>query len=937
VTSFRVLGPVEAWKDERQLVLRGPQQVKLLAFLLLNANRALSTDAVIDAIWGAKRDGAAQRLQMGVFRLRKALAPIGGQDGSRLRTVSGGYLLSVGPGELDADVFAERVRDGRRVLQEGDPVRASELLTEALRWWRGPPLAEVAFEDFAQAEIRRLDELHLVALEVRIDADLQQGHHADLIGELEAVLAEQPTRERFAAQLMTALYRSGRQADALEVYQRTRKHLAEQLGLEPGPALKELERSILNQDASVEPPARAAPSARAKLPVPATAFVGRSRELAELAALLRGGGARLLTLTGAGGSGKTRLALRVAETCAAEYRDGTWFVTFADIADPELIAPTICQTLELADEAGLALVRRLGQWLGERRVLLVLDNLEQLADGSAVLAEMLSACPGLTLLVTSREPLHLAGEQQYEVPVLEREDAVALFDSRVQAVLPGLVVHPKLAGAICARLDYLPLAIELAAARTKALTPGDMLRRLDTRLPLLTGGPRDAPRRQQTLRATLDWSYELLDTEQRRLFARLAVFAGGCTFGAAEAVCGAELDTLQALVDRSLLRTDGERYSMLPILREYGLERLERAGEAQDVRRLHARWFVGLIRSEGLDAHVPQTPPLMGRVRAERENFRGALEWAAESGDSEAVARLAWPLAFYLWIAQGQLQEAQRWVAIALEHLETYTPRLRVGVLEAATELASMRGEQRQALAFSEQALAILPRVDDPNFVCDVMLSDGILAGQRGDLDHARAAFEGAVKFARERNLRNLPSALVSLGDVAIQQGRLDEGRALLEEALACSGATTSNAGRVALINLSEIAALQGHYRDAASVGRNALAIALDHGDQLRAVWAVFHIAWAVAELGELERSGRLIGAATAFLQTAGFARDRSDLLCEKGVRDALHRRLAADAVHTLLERGRDTPIEEAFSEALTETPQLSAAPAEQPGDLVNG
>ena len=311
------------------------------------------------------------------------------------------------------------------------------------------------------------------------------------------------------------MYRSGRQADALEVYRQTSERLREELGLEPSPHLRELERSILNQDTTVDPP-RPAPAPPANLPVPATAFVGRRREVADLAALLRSGGTRLLTLTGAGGSGKTRLALRLAETCASEYRDGTWFVAFADITDPELIVPTISQTLDLAEQAGLSPVPRIQQWLGERRVLLVLDNLEQLADGSRVLAKLLSACPGLTLLVTTREPLHLAGEQQYEVPVLEPEDAVALFESRTQAVVPGLVVHPKLSDAICARLDYLPLAIELAAARIKALAPGEILARLDTRLPLLTGGPRDAPRRQQTLKATIDWSYELLDDQQRQ-------------------------------------------------------------------------------------------------------------------------------------------------------------------------------------------------------------------------------------------------------------------------------------------------------------------------------------------------------------------------------------------------------------------------------------
>jgi predicted ATPase/DNA-binding SARP family transcriptional activator len=934
VTSFRVLGPVEAWKNELRLVLGGPQQVKLLAFLLLNANRALSADAVIDAVWGAKRDGAAQRLQMAVSRLRKTLAPLDGQDMPRLRTVSSGYLLSVRSDELDAEVFAQRVREGRRALDEGDCARASRLLVGALGLWRGPALAEVAYEDFAQSEIRRLEELRLVALESRIDADLELGRQTELIPELEGLLAEHPARERVAAQLMTALYRSGRQADALDVYRQTSELLRQKLGLEPSPRLRELERSILNHDATVEPPPRAAPAPPAKLPVPATAFVGRTRELAELAALLERGGTRLLTLTGAGGSGKTRLALRAADACAAEYRDGTWFVAFADIADPDLIVPTISQALELAETGGLAPLQKLEQWLSGRQALLVLDNLEQLADGSAVLAELLGACPGVTLLVTSREPLHLAGEQQYEVPVLEPEDAVALFESRTQAVVPGLIVHPKLADAICARLDYLPLAIELAAARTKALAPGDILRRLDTRLPLLTGGPRDAPRRQQTLRATIDWSYELLSAEQRRLLVRLAVFAGGCTVGAAEAVCGAELDMLHALVDRSLVRTNGERYWMLPTLREYGLERLEETGEAEELRRMHAHWFVGLIHSEGLDAHVRFTPPLLGRVRAERENFRSALEWAAGCGDTEALARLAFPLTFYLWESQGQLQEAGRWVEVALGHLAEYPPWLKVGVLQAATSVATWRGELTQALAFSEQALAILPEVGDSNFVCDVMMTSGILACHRGDLDYARAAMEDVVRLARElNNLLDLSRALITLGDIAIAQGRLDEGRARLEEAVDCSDPRSSPAC-VALINLSEIASLQGRHGDAISLGRTALATAVDHGDQLRAVWAVFHIAWALAELGDLERSGRLIGAATGFLQNAGFARSRSDLLCEKGVLDALHRRLAADAVRALVQQGRDAPLEAVLNEALTETPQLSAALAPPSGSI---
>ena len=547
---FGILGPFEVADDEgRELALGGRKQRSVLAILLLRAGEVVPSDRLIDELWGERAPAtAAKTLQVYVSNLRKALG-----DGV-LVTRSGGYVLQLTAAEVDAREFEALASEGQGALRADDLGRAAGVLREASGLWRGPALADFAYASFAQAEVARLEESRLVVLEDRIDAELGLGEHARLVGELEGLVREHPLRERLVGQLMVALYRSGRQADALEVYRRASELLRDELGLEPSPRLRELERSILNQDTAVEPPPRGAPAPPANIPVPATAFVGRERELAELAALLRRGGTRLLTLTGAGGSGKTRLALRVAETCAAEYRDGTWFAAFADIADPELIAPTICQTLELGEVAGLAPARRLEQWLGERRVLLVLDNLEQLADGSAVLAMLLSACPGLTLLVTSREPLHLAGEQQYEVPVLEPEDAVALFESRTQAVVPALIVHPKLANAICARLDYLPLAIELAAARTKAIAPGEILARLDSRLPLLTGGPRDAPRRQQTLRATIDWSYELLDDEQRRLFARLAVFAGGCALAAAETVCHGDLDTLQALVDRSLLR-----------------------------------------------------------------------------------------------------------------------------------------------------------------------------------------------------------------------------------------------------------------------------------------------------------------------------------------------------------------------------------------------
>jgi predicted ATPase len=326
----------------------------------------------------------------------------------------------------------------------------------------------------------------------------------------------------------------------------------------------------------------------------------------------------------------------VAETCADDYRDGACFVGFADITDPALIAPTICHALDVAEPPEAAPAERLARALEERELLLVLDNLEQLARGTAMLGDLLSACPDLTLLVTSREPLHLTAERQYEVPVLDPADATELFVQRAQAIVPQRDIDRRLAALICERVDYLPLAIELAAARTKVLSPADILGRLDARLRLLTHGARDAPRRQRTLRATIDWSYDLLDPDEQRLFARLGVFAGGCTLEAAEAICGAELDGLHALVDRCLIGSDGARYSMLQTLREYAVERLEQSGEANEIRRLHHQWFSQLIDAERPEEAPPrQWPPIDPRTSvfaAERENVRAALAWALRHG-----------------------------------------------------------------------------------------------------------------------------------------------------------------------------------------------------------------------------------------------------------------------------------------------------------------
>lgn len=934
------MGPVEARLGDRPVAVGGGRQLTLLAFLLLHPNRAVSSDALIDAVWGPERDGSVKRLQMAVARLRKALKPLDTPDGSPLQTVSGGYLLSIAADELDAGVFAELVNAGRRALEGGDPTNASEVLTQALALWRGPPLAEVSYEEFAQAEIRRLEELRRLALEARADAHLQLGQHAAVVAELEALLVEEPARERIAALLILALYRSGRQGDALEVYQRTRAHLNRELGLEPGPELTALQTAILGRDqalmhhapggngdaigghAAREPDRAATIPGAGRLPVPATPFLGRGRELILATQLLRE--TRVLTLTGAGGSGKTRLALRLAETCGCDYSGGALFAGFAEVTDPDLIVPTISQTLGLGETPNQTPLARVQEWLGQRELLLVLDNLEQLTRGTAVLGELLSACPGLSMIVTSREPLHLSGEQQYEVPLLEPEDAIQLFVARARAVAPEASADREILDAICERLDRLPLAIELAAARTKMLSPAEILQRLEHRLALATAGPRDAPRRQRTLRATIDWSFDLLTAEQRELFARLSVFAGGWTLAAAEAVCAAELDTLGALVDRSLVKSDGKRYWMLQTLREFALEKLTRSGEEDELRHRHIRWFVELLHAhrESERSVAVRAGTLRVQLGAERENFRAALDWAQHAGEIETVARLALPLS-QLWLEEGRLSEIARWLEIAEERVGEFSLPLQAGVLDVRRQLARDRGEYARAAELARRSLPLQQELGNVNGVFWAMLSQAGMSGCLGEVDQSHALFEQAIHFAREHVPHLVPDALIDLADQAIAENRLDEARAHCEEALRL-GPTEEGTVVAGLINLAHVDNRKRRFQDAAEFAREAVARSLSAEYPAMAAAAGFELAWSLAGRLEPQRTARLLGAAAEVLRRTGVNGQRTDKVSENAVRDILSaRHLDVFGVEGLIEEGRAIPLHQAVQEALNDLGQF--------------
>ena len=920
---FLVLGPLEVTSGGgASIPLGGPKQRRLLGLLLLHANRVVHRDQLIESAWGdAPPPSAQESLDAYVYRLRRRL----GHD--RIGRRDGGYLLRVDPGELDADEFEQLVAQASRAAKAGEHDAAIAGFEQALGLYRGAAWSEMDGDLSAIGEPHRLDELRIGATEALLEARLALGAGEELVQELERQHRENPLRERPLAALMIALYRAGRHTDALARYHELCKALREELGLEPGESLRELEMAILRHDPSLLAPAPEAPRhAAGRLPVPGTPFIGRTRELSEVTALTWGAGGHLVTLTGTGGSGKTRLALRAAQACAEDYRGGAWFVGFGDLTDPELIAAVLCQALEIVQHPDLTPAQRLQQYLHDRELLMVLDNLEHLTAGVEVLGDLLAACPGLKILATSREPLHLVGEQQYQVPVLEPEDAIELFISRARAVAPSLTVDRQSAGAVCERLDRLPLAIELAAARTKVLSTTEVLHRLESRLPVLASGPRNAPQRQRTLRATIDWSFNLLSDEEQGLLARLSVFAGGCTLQAAEAVCGAELDLLGGLVDRSLIRMDGDRYRMLRTLSEYALEKLARSGEEDRVRRSHAHWCVELLHLHRLDECLPDPDPttVRGMVEAvERENFRAALEWAEQSGEFETLARLAAPLAS-VWIGQGRLSEAERWLQVVRERSVDYPLALQGLVLTAARALACARGAHRESADLCDQARAIYRELGDARGLLLETTKRAAAAAAAGDLTRSHALLQDSLALERKHGLAHAHAhTLVHLSGVYLAEGRIDRARAVLEEALMATEA--GSGGRVMVqVNLAHVANLERRHSDAAAYAQEVLERAFAIGFTHAGAAAALELAWSLAVLQQPERAARILGAALQFYRDGGDFMESDGVETEHALRDALRVQLDEGTFHALLDEGREMTIELAVREECRPAAQLA-------------
>lgn len=443
------------------------------------------------------------------------------------------------------------------------------------------------------------------------------------------------------------------------------------------------------------------------LPIQATPFLGRHKELAQVLALLADESIRLLTLTGPGGIGKTRLALQAAAEVGVRHPNGAWWIPLDSVRDPRLVLPATGQALGIGGNV-------LAAHIADRSMLILYDNFEQVIDAAAEVADLLTSCPNLHLFVTSREPLHVAAEQVFPVPPLGHDDGVQLFLARARAIKPDFRTHDAIPE-ICRRLDELPLALELAAARVTALSATQILERLEQRLPLLTGGTRDMPERQQTLRAAIAWSYELLEPEERRLLARLAVFRGGCTLEAAERVADADVDTLQPLVDQSLLRHDDDRFSMLETIRDYAVERLEASGEAAVLRGRHAEYFLAL--AEDLEPKRPAsgaTGEWLDRLEREHDNIRAALDWLETSGESERALRLAGVVS-WSWARLGTVAGLCRVAAVmSLDE----DPGTAVQLISAAEVMRKNMGYEGSWLtAMNEETLAtVRSRLDDAAF-----------------------------------------------------------------------------------------------------------------------------------------------------------------------------------------------------------------------------
>ncbi len=758
-----MLGELEVVDDDVTLPIRGARQRALLLLLLIRARETVQAERLVDELWGdAPSVSGPNALQALVSKLRRNL----GVGGGLLVTAEGGYRIEVADEAIDARVFIAMAARGRAALDQGEHDVAARELRDALSLWRGPALNGSDDAEPLRREALRLDELRWEALEDRLDADLRCGASGGLVAELEQAVGEAPLRERLHGFLMLGLYRAGRQAEALRAFHEARRVLGDELGLDPGPELQALEAAILSHDPVLDLPVgrkRDSTTRRANLRSPLSTFIGREADRDALQQLVTEH--RLTTVVGPGGAGKTRLAHEVGSLRRAD--EDVWMVELASVSDPVAVADAVATGMAVPDRprssttgtAGSSdapVLDRIVEYVGDRPTLVLLDNCEHVIDAAARVAEdLLQACPTLRVLATSRESLGIGGETLWPIPPMSPQDASALFIDRAGAA-GGL--DPD-AGAdltildLCRRLDGLPLAVELAAARTRAIPVPQLASRLDDRFRLLTGGARTAMPRHQTLRAVVEWSYDLLFTDEQEVFDRLSVFAGGCSLGAAEAVCSGErvdpgdvADIVARLVDKSLVIADHSggdvRYHLLQTLALYGSERLVATGGAADARSRHAAHY-GEICGRGPAAfRGADQAAWLAEARRENHNIRAALAWHCERGEAEEAVAMAGGLAWIFWLTGGG-DEGVRLLETALACPGTATVAARAFATMWTSAVMSNAGTGLDhAIELGEQALDLWQQVGDEQGRAEACALVGGVYAMRGDWERAIELFD---------------------------------------------------------------------------------------------------------------------------------------------------------------------------------------------------
>ena len=783
--DLRMLGPLEVWDGSHQLPIDSRTQCALLAALAIHRNEVVSTDRIIDELWGDDPPSSPlQTLRYHVSKLRSAL----GDAAVYVVTRSPGYMLEVDQDAIDVHRFESMAAEGRGLIA-AEPERAARVLVDALGMWRGSPLVDFEYESFARGEITRLEELRLSVVEDRIDADLASRRHQDLVGEIQALVVEHPLRERLWGQLMTALYRSGRQVEALRAYEEACRVFGE-IGIEPSAELQSIEEQVLLQDPLLLPPR--SPKRRHNLPERLSSFIGRGREIEEIDHMVNNH--RLVTLTGVGGVGKTSLAVEVARSLIGDYSDGVWFVATSDVAHAELIPERLAHILGVHIRTPEGLVDQLGAYLSERAPLLVFDGCERHIDGVARLVEpLLSAAPKLRVIATSRELLEVVGESRLEVPVLDTDgvkaDAVRLFEDRASLVQPGFEItsgNIDVVTRICRRVAGIPLAVELAAARLGALSLDQIGQRLDDQMTLLARG-RSAESPHGSLQAVLDWSHALLDHAQQILLRRLAVFEDGCTLEAAEQVCSdclsedrALFDSLTRLVDVSLVVLDRgtSRFELLDPVRQYAAGRLDAAGETSQIQRRHATYYRDLARSAFDGVFGPDEVKWFGVCVQEESNHVAAIAWALNDEPILAVHTAA-----YLSIFWTSAAFENRFLAPLLSEARKYASLESVILLTHASYSGLLRGTVSVSLA--EEALQVAGQLDDEFALGYALHRLGVSVGWDEDFD---LGAEYVRKACRLFDRIGHPKAMDCLFNLAFMLVRIeDESGALLAEAEAAA------------------------------------------------------------------------------------------------------------------------------------------------------